>query len=489
MIARTYSAALQGMDSELIQIEAAKQTLPPKILITGLPGDVIKESRERIRVCLNQLGFDIPSAQLVVHLSPASAKKQGSQLDLAIAMSLLSAEGCIAARPLEGFGFLGELSLEGKVKPVSGILSLAEILTKQSQIEFILIPQENAEECRLLGSTKIKPIQHIAECIEFLEKKREIPNLSPYSVPYDRTSRNDGPFPTLDNVIGQTLAKRALEISLAGNHHLILIGPPGVGKSLLAHCSQSLLPPLSASELIEVTKAFNASGISRPLSLVRPFRSPHHSISKSGLLGGGTGNIQPGEVTLASQGILFLDEFPQFQRDAIEGLREPLEEGQIHIHRVGVFHTLPAHFILIAAMNPCPCGYSLDLKVCKCPREKVLQYRRRISGPILDRFDLGVVFHSSSRGFETAKEIHLTTKKKIETAIHSRKKRGKIPPLTKTCQDWLENKKEKTNLSYRQITKLTKVSRTIADLEQSSEIEISHLDEAWSLRCPDLFSL
>jgi len=362
MAFRTFSATLSGISGVVIEVEAARQNALPQIHITGLPGEIIKESRERVRACLNHLGFDVPSSRLVVNLSPAGARKQGSQFDLAIAVSVLMAEGFLKNVRSERLALLGELSLDGRVLRVPGVMGLIEPFEARDDIDMVLVPRENLWEANLMGSRKARPIRHIAEVIEFLSGKREIPIEK--AVPPE--AKKPIPQVHLDDVIGQHLAKRSLQIALAGHHHLLFLGTPGVGKSLLASCAPSLLPPLLSDDWTEVVKNFTYCPDQRPADRVPPFRAPHHSISGAGLLGGGSGFVIPGEVTLAHAGILFLDELPEFRSDVIDGLREPLQVGTIQLNRIGHAIQLPAKFILIAAMNPCPCGYSSVERRCHC---------------------------------------------------------------------------------------------------------------------------
>ncbi|MBI4405236.1 MAG: ATP-binding protein, partial [Deltaproteobacteria bacterium] len=363
MVGKTYSATQDGIDGAVVEIEASRQKALPQIHITGLPGDIVKESRERVRGCLVNLGYDVPSSRIIVHLSPAYSRKQGSQLDVAIAVSVLAAEGLVKPDNLPRVGCLGELSLDGRIRKISGAVSLIEALEKCPQVKTLLIPKENAQDAVLIKSQKVKLVSSFGEICEFLAGRSELTTIKA-DTPVFVSPQSEY---SLDDVVGQNLAKRALQIALAGRHHFMLVGPPGVGKSMIAHCAQSLMPPLEWNELVEVCKNYDCHGGRSPADLSRPFRSPHHTISSAGLLGGGSGVVMPGEVTLAHCGILFLDEFPEFRKDAIEGLREPLQSGKVHLHRVGQALNLPARFVLITAMNPCPCGYYWGgPKRCSC---------------------------------------------------------------------------------------------------------------------------
>jgi magnesium chelatase family protein len=488
---RTYSSTATGPSGVLVEIEASVQSGLPAVVITGLPGDIVKESRERIRACIAGLGFQIPSAKSTVHLSPAAAKKQGSQLDVGIALALLDSEKAISLpSPLNRIGFLGELSLDGRIRGVQNALVLAEAILKGEQVDHLFIPESNAEEVALLGKENITPVASLPELIRLLGSQNPLPSFQPvFSFPEARPSVENETGP-LDAVLGQPIAKRALEVALAGEHHLLLVGPPGVGKSLLASAAPSLLPPLSRPELIQLVRNQGYVDFSDSLLGTRPFRSPHHSISSAALLGGGSGTVLGGEVSLAHAGVLFLDELPEFRKDALEGLREPLQSGEIHLHRVGTSLRLPARFVLIAAMNPCPCGYAFQAhKRCVCPPQKAFAYRKRVSGPLFDRMDLCVVLNPSSE-YETKSEV--THSKVRESIARVRTVQAQRNPtqdlrasLGEEAQSWIRSLQKREFPSYRSIDKTLRVARTVADLEGESEISIDHLREAWSLRCRD----
>jgi len=502
MVARTFGSTLCGVDGVIVQIEVARENAVPKILMTGLAGEIVRESRERVRVCLSNLGFDVPKSRILVHLSPADARKQGSQFDLGIALGILCAEECIDARQISHTGFLGELGLDGKVRGIHGALALAQALVNDERLEMVLVPRENGDEVALLRSKKIRLVDHLVGVIEYLEGTRE---LDVIKVAEDFVADDSTPSRAdLDYVVGHPVAKRALQIALAGRHHLLLMGPPGVGKSMLAQCAPSLLPPLCFEELVEVAKNHGSAKTNWLASRHRPFRAPHHSISAAGLLGGGSGIVLPGEVTLAHFGVLFLDEFPEYRRDVLEGLREPMQSGVIHLNRVGHSLSLPARFLLIAAMNPCPCGFAFStVKRCGCLWDRVAAYRKRISGPILDRFDLGSILSAPSS------ESHGTWKhKEFKSSIASahRRQQERYGPgclngdlvldfereqqkLAPDAQLWFNQVREKGRLSFRALQKLLKVSRTVADLAGENDVRQPHLQEAWSLRCPDLHAL
>lgn len=479
MFVSTYSAASNGISGVVVEIEAASQKAVPRIVLTGLPGDVIKESVERVRACLCGLGFEVPSSRIVVNLSPASAKKQGPQCDVAIAVAVLQAEGFLHGSLRGPTAFLGELNLDGRVQPIQSAVLLLQALETDERVKSILLPRANGWEAELIESKKAKLVDNLAQILDYLRGELELDPPGGAAPP----PRKKITSPSVDGVIGHPLAKRALQIALAGRHHLLLIGSPGVGKSLLASCAPALLPPLTTAEWIDVVRNYSYFPGQLPPDKTAPFRSPHHGVSSAGLLGGGSGVVIPGEVTLAHHGVLFLDEFPEYRRDALEGLREPLQNGRVQIHRIGAAMELPAAFTLIAAMNPCPCGHRLSkARRCRCPHDRVRQYQKRISGPILDRIDLCLVL-----GFpqETPGPSGEALRAGILRAREGQLRRGEALAFSTAGEAaWAELGK-KEPWSMRALQKIARVARTIADLEGNPEIEPSHVHEARALRCPD----
>ena len=480
----------------MAEVEVVKVQAIPTIIMTGLAGDVVKESRERVVGSLSTLGFtEIPTGRLLIHLVPAAEKKQGSHFDLAIAMAILAIEKKLPAGCLKGWAALGELTLDGKIRAISNVVSLAEPLIQDPQVSKLIVPKDNENEISLLESEKIFLAENISQLIAHLSGSLE---LSQPTEP--KFIHHEFPKNVFAHISGQGLAKRALQISIAGQHHLLLIGSPGIGKSLLASEASRLQPPLSRKELVEILRCHNDSLGSR-LSFQRPFRSPHHSISAGAFLGGGSGTINPGEITLAHRGVLFLDEFPEFRRDAIEGLREPLETGAVHLHRVGRQLILPACFTLIAAMNPCPCGYSLEKNSrCNCSREKLNQYSKRISGPILDRIDLSIVLESSCEANEH--DTRQITDPLVAVMNALERQRHRYRDLTQVerngnlpwGQDWalMEIPDQALNWirvlspqrhSLRMFHKMMRVARTIADMNDQERVTRENIHEAWDLRC------
>ncbi|MCB0419002.1 MAG: ATP-binding protein, partial [Bdellovibrionales bacterium] len=420
--------------------------------------------------------IDTPSARLVVHLVPATQKKEGSQLDLAIAVAILAVEGLLPVNKIGKMGFLGELRLSGEVVGIPRAIAMMESLTARKELERVFVPVGNRWDAAVLGSPKLELVDSLQSVLEVLtqNEKRETA-VSTLPPPETSAAPSD---PLLDYVRGQATAKRALQVALAGRHHLILTGTPGVGKSLLSQSAQTLLPPLNDQERIEVSKIHG----NRAALDERPFRAPHHSVSASALLGGGTGEVRIGEVTLAHHGILFLDEFPEYRRDAIEGLREPLQEGAVRISRVGANLKMPAQFLLLAAMNPCPCGYLLSRQQpCRCPPDRVWAYRRRVSGPILDRIEIAV----GLPGVELREgPSHALVKASIERVWKIQKSRSpEGPALEGRTRHWFNDLCNKEFLSFRSRDKLLRTARTLADLGERREIDRQDLVEAWALRC------
>ncbi|NBW99554.1 ATP-binding protein [bacterium] len=487
MISRTLSACLDGFSGKCVVLEASQQNSLPQIQITGLPNTVVQESRERIKSCLAQLGFQVPTRKLLVHLSPAETKKSGSQFDVAIAMALLTLEGFFPSKKIIKTAFLGELTLSGHFKAINHCIPLLEALLNSAEVEQILIPSENEGDASLFNSPRIYLCDSFQEALQFCFGES-----APQKLRQPRESKATPLSPTyhfsLEDLRAQPVAKRALTIALAGRHPLLIEGPPGSGKTHLAHCAASLLPPLTPSETLEVSRIYSFLGESRGNNSFAPFRSPHHSISASAFLGGGHQQVLPGEVSLAHHGILFLDELPEYRRDALEGLREPLQSGEIHLHRISKSICLPAQFHLIAAMNPCRCGYAQSSQhTCICTSEAVTHYRKKISGPLLDRFSLYIWMTSSALNASERDSYDHTTAKTLVQRARDFLKDSCAVSLTPSVQRWLDLLQTKHQMSFRRQKNLIGVARTIAAFEEREAIIETDLEEAWSLRSPETF--
>src|SRR5262245_40927626 len=389
MIARAITATPWGIEARPVQVEVDVRCGLPQVQIVGLPDAAVRESKERVRAALKNCGFDLPPRAVVVNLAPADLRKQGNHLDLAIALALLAAHGQLPEEALAGRLLCGELGLDGGGRPGRGGLAIAG-LARRLELAEVVLPAANAAEAAALGAVRVVGAGGLGEAIRHLLGLEPLPAAA--APPCTAGARRSGAAPDLAEVRGQEAAKRALEIAAAGGHNIIMIGPPGSGKTLLARCLPGLLPPLVTAEAIEVTKIHSLVAEEPPAGLVRerPFRSPHASVSAPALVGGGP-LPRPGEVSLAHCGVLFLDELPEFRRDALEALRQPMEDGIVTVGRALRTVTMPASFTLVAAMNPCPCGYrGHPTRPCLCPPPAVERYRRRLSGPLLDRVDLQV---------------------------------------------------------------------------------------------------
>lgn len=491
-LAIVHSRAQVGVEAPAVTVEAHLANGLPSLALVGLPETAVKESKDRVRSAILNCAFDFPPRRITLNLAPADLPKDGGRFDLAIALGILAASGQIPAATLEQLECLGELALSGAVRPVQGVLPAA--LAAREAGRTLVVPQENAEEASLASGLTVIAVEHLLQLAAHLNGQTPI---APYQA--QGLLRQLQPYPDLAEVQGQIAAKRALLVAAAGSHNLLFTGPPGTGKTLLASRLPGLLPPLDEREALEVA-AIHSVASHTPLTAwpQRPFRTPHHSASGPALVGGGS-RPQPGEITLAHHGVLFLDELPEFDRKVLEVLREPLESGQIVIARARDKVRFPARFQLVAAMNPCPCGHLGDPSGrCRCSSEQIQRYRSKLSGPLLDRIDLHLNVPRETTRLETRNDPGPNSTELAAQVIHARQhqltRQGcanahlDLPGVQQHCalsdedRHWLENACERLGLSLRAAHRVLKVARTLADLDSAININRSHLGEALQYR-------
>ena len=509
MVAKVITSTVIGLDAYRIETEVDILNSLPAVSIVGLPDTAVSEARERVKSAIKNSGYLFPNKKIVVNLAPADIKKEGTNYDLPIALGILAQDGVLDCEKFKDYAFVGELSLDGTLRPINGILPIASGL-RELGLSKIVVPKENAMEAALIPEIEVYPANNLNEVVNhFLDDETIAQKIAQFKLDIEKYFKKETEIEyqyDFKDVKGQQKAKLAMEIAAAGGHNLLMSGSPGAGKTLLSKCFMSILPPLELEEAIELTKIYSISGLLKkenPLITIRPFRSVHHSASAVGIIGGGT-NPKPGEITLAHRGVLFLDEIVEFPRNVLEVLRQPLEDGEVVISRVHTSIKYPADFMLLAAMNPCPCGYLGDKqKQCSCTQFQIDRYKARLSGPLLDRIDLHIdvprlsaeeLVNMKSSG-ETSKDIRERVIKARKIQKERYKNEGILtnsqltPKLIKKYCVLDEKSKEllraavvKFELSGRSYDRILKLSRTIADIQGSENIESTHIAQALQYR-------
>ena len=507
MLAKVISSATLGVDAYSVDVEADIQQQLPAFVTVGLPEGAVRESKERVTAAIKNSDFIFPSKRVTINLAPADIKKEGSAFDLPIAIGILAATGQVLRDRCDEFVILGELALDGQLRSVPGILPMAMVLNSNNGLKGMIVPQQNAEEAAMAGTLPVYPVRSLKEAIHFLEDESSVRQFKvDIDLAFDAAHKYNIDFA---DVKGQESAKRALEVAAAGGHNIVMIGPPGSGKTMLARRMPTILPDMSLNEALETTKIHSVAGrlgVGSALVATRPFRSPHHSISYAGLIGGGA-IPKPGEVSLAHHGVLFLDELPEFKKDILEMLRQPMEDNAVTISRAATTLTYPAGFMLISAMNPCPCGYFGDsAHACNCSTTEIQRYMSRISGPLMDRIDIHITV-PSVKFQELSSEAHgeksECIRKRVNRARQSQLERfadeekmycnahmesrdiRSYCKIDEKSQALLSMAITQQGLSARAYDRILKVARTIADLADAPNIEMGHIAEAIHYRSLD----